>query len=272
MAGSKSTKMPVEVAVFSGQSALKAQSQGASRVELNAPGSYAVGGITPPISELKAVADQLEIATRVMIRPRGAPADGSPDFIYSSEEVEEMVRCIKEFKATGLLNPLRGDGFVFGLLQPTETVDPLTGEADVVTIDREACQTLIETAKPFGCVFHRAFDPIAATKRVSEGISTLLFLGFEGVLTAGGRGGCEDNIDRIDHECHKYAGRIQFVIGGGLRTSNIQRVASQFSNYEQGSVWMHTAALTDRPDYPKEEIDSNELIGMLAGLDSVSVH
>ncbi|EFY97311.1 hypothetical protein MAA_07328 [Metarhizium robertsii ARSEF 23] len=170
--------MPLEVAVFSGESALKAQSQGASRVELNAPGSYHVGGTTPPIAELKRIAAKVTIPVRIMIRPRGAPGDGSPDFVYTPKEVAAMAQSIRDFKATGLLNPFRGDGF---------------------------------------------------------------------------------------------AGRIQFVLGGGLRASNVERVAGRFSTYEKGSVWMHTAALSSRPDHPAEEIDSNELVGMLASLGSVPV-
>ncbi|KAG8421818.1 hypothetical protein J3458_003662 [Metarhizium acridum] len=271
MIARETTQMPLEVAVFSGESALKAQSQGASRVELNAPGSYPLGGTTPPVAELKRIAAKITVPVRIMIRPRGAPGDGSPDFVYTAQEVAAMAQSIRDFKATGLLNPFRGDGFVFGLLQPTAAEDPVSGEPDVVHIDRQSCRTLLDAAKPFGCVFHRAFDPIAATRRIGDGIETLTRLGFEGLLTAGGRGPCADNVDRLDHECHKQAGRIQFVLGGGLRTSNVRDVAERFSTYEEGSVWMHTAALSSRPDHPPEEIDSNELIGILASLDSVSV-
>ncbi|TWU77588.1 hypothetical protein ED733_007779 [Metarhizium rileyi] len=269
---SKTTSIPLEVAVFSGESIIKAQSQGASRVELNAPDSYHVGGLTPPVTELTTLASQITIPVRIMIRPRAAPADGSPDFIYSLEEFKEMTQSIKAFKATGLLNPIRGDGFVFGLLQPAKTVNPSSGEPDLFQINEAACRTLIATAKPFGCVFHRAFDPIAATKRIGDGVDTLINLGFEGLLTAGGYGACESNIDRIDHECHKKAGKLQFIVGGGLRASNIEHVAKRFTAYEKGSVWMHTAALTDRADHHPEEIDSTELIDMMASLDSISVH
>ncbi|KFG77680.1 CutC family protein, partial [Metarhizium anisopliae] len=126
MIARETTQMPLEVAVFSGESALKAQSQGASRVELNAPGSYHVGGTTPPIAELKRIAAKVTIPVRIMIRPRGAPGDGSPDFVYTPKEVAAMAQSIRDFKATGLLNPFRGDGFVFGLLQPAPAVeDPL---------------------------------------------------------------------------------------------------------------------------------------------------
>lgn len=279
MIARETTQMPLEVAVFSGESALKAQSQGASRVELNAPGSYHVGGTTPPIAELKRIAAKVTIPVRIMIRPRGAPGDGSPDFVYTPKEVAAMAQSIRDFKATGLLNPFRGDGFVFGLLQPAPAPaaeDPLSlpGEPDAacaLRVDHASCRALLDAARPFGCVFHRAFDPIAATRRIGDGVEALVRLGFEGLLTAGGRGPCAANVDRLDHECHRQAGRIQFVLGGGLRASNVERVAGRFSTYEKGSVWMHTAALSSRPDHPAEEIDSNELVGMLASLGSVPV-
>ncbi|KHN94616.1 copper homeostasis protein cutC [Metarhizium album ARSEF 1941] len=260
----RTTQMPLEVAVFSGESALKAQSQGASRVELNAPGSYHVGGTTPPLSELAKVAADMSIPVRIMIRPRGPPVDGSKDFIYTPDEVASMAQSIRSFKASGLLNPFQGDGFVFGALQPADSTD-------AVQIDEAACRTLLDAARPFGCVFHRAFDPIAATRRIGDALETLVGLGFEGLLTAGGRGPCTHNMDRLDNECRRQAGRIQVVVGGGLRASNIQPVAERLGAHEKGSVWMHTAALTDRRDHGPEDIDSSELNAVLAILDSVCV-
>lgn len=271
--------LPLEVAVFSGDSILKAQSQGASRVELNAPGSYVNGGTTPSVSELARVADRVTIPVRIMIRPRGPPpsdAASTQDFIYSESELAEMAQSIRDFKATGLLNPLRGDGFVFGILKKSSAVDDSftssfgESDSDRLDVDVDQCKNLIKLARPFGCVFHRAFDPIAATRRFSEGVETLLDLGFEGLLTAGGYGNAIDNVDKIDHLCHRLAGRIQIVVGGGLRAANIADPASQLAVYDEGSVWMHTAALTERPDHLAEEIDSDELVRMVAQLSSVS--
>lgn len=285
-------KIPLEVAVFSGESILKAQSQGASRVELNAPNSYHLGGTTPPVSELARVAAQVKIPVRIMIRPRGPPPPPPPpggghkvkaqDFIYTRAEVEAMADSIREFKATGLMDPCRSDGFVFGLLKAseepeteteteTETVDVAGAgaRAGAVAIDEENCATLIRLARPYGCVFHRAFDPIAATKRASEGIQTLISLGFEGVLTAGGLGDCLGNVDRIDHLCHRYAaGPLEIVVGGGLRRDNILRPARVLAHYKDG-VWMHTAALSKRRHRATEEIDSDELVDMVAQMDLV---
>ncbi|KAG6123260.1 hypothetical protein E4U13_008126 [Claviceps humidiphila] len=264
-------KIPLEVAVFSGESILKAQSQGCSRVELNAPNSYLLGGTTPPLAELARVADQVTVPVRVMIRPRGPPNDGSQDFIYTESEVAAMARSIEEFKASGLMNPCRGDGFVFGLLKPCSGFDSFTGEPQKLQIHEEQCKTLLRHAKPYGCVFHRAFDAIASTKRAYEGIELLLSLNFEGVLTAGGPGNCIDNIDRLNQLCHKYMskGIFEIVAAGGLRENNILIPARTLARYEQGTVWLHTAALSSRPDHPMEEIDSDELIQMVAQLDLV---
>ena len=308
-------RVPLEVATFSGESMLKAQAQGAARVELNAPGSYPLGGTTPPVNELARVVDKLHIPVRIMIRPRGPPADSdAQDFLYSDREIGQMADSIREFKATGLLNPLRGDGFVFGLLKPrgskpeppilsatasdlkksvsfaesftgsfmSDESNPAANATDSFTtdgtssqdspyeIDTSACRKLIELAKPFGCVFHRAFDPIAAAKRASDGVETLIGLGFEGLLTAGGYGSSIDNIDRLDHLCHRMAGRIQIVVGGGLRAHNVGRAAEQLAIYDEGSVWLHTAALSKRPDHGPEDIDSDQLGSILAQLTSVA--
>ncbi|KAG6001121.1 hypothetical protein E4U43_001410 [Claviceps pusilla] len=264
-------RMPLEVAVFSGASILKAQSQGCSRVELNAPDSYRHGGTTPPLAELARVARHVRVPVRIMIRPRGPPEDGSQDFIYSPSEIAAMAASIAEFKSSGLMNPCRGDGFVFGLLRPCSEIDSFTGEPRTLQIDEDQCRALLRHAKPYGCVFHRAFDAIAESRHASEGIELLVSLNFEGVLTAGGLGRCLDNVDRLGQLCHRFAskGSFEIVAAGGLRECNIRQVASSLARYEQGSVWLHTAALTERPDHALEEIDSDELIQMVTHLDLV---
>ncbi|KAK2603716.1 hypothetical protein QQS21_004092 [Conoideocrella luteorostrata] len=264
-------KMPLEVAVFSGDSILKAQNQGASGVELNATGSYPLGGTTPSVSEYARVAGHIKIPVRIMIRPRGAPSDGTQDFIYTAAEVEAMGRSITEFKATGLMDPCRGDGFVFGILEPSAAIDSYTGQPEGIKIDERQCKQLIDIAKPFSCVFHRAFDPIAATKRAMDGVQTLIDIGFHGLLTAGGFGNAVNNIRNIEFLCHRMATRIQIIIGGGLRSDNVLDPARQLAEHGEGAVWMHSSALTERPDRPAEQINSDELVRMVAQLSSVSV-
>lgn len=254
----------LEVAVFSGPAALKAQSLGANRIELNAKGSYDEGGLTPLAEDLTMIANKATIPVRVMIRPRGPPAEGS-DFVYSEDEFEAMRSAIAELKGLNVMNPLRGDGFVFGLLQSKPATEK---KPEVLTIDEERCRALIEAAKPLGCVFHRAFDPIAATDGWAHGIDTLIRCGFEGVLTAGGAKHYSNNIDRLDQICFRAVGKIQVIVGGGVRQDNVAAPASKFAAHGNNIVWMHSAALkkSDDPDIPAEDLDSDELVTLLAKL------
>ncbi|KAI9158732.1 Copper homeostasis protein cutC [Paramyrothecium foliicola] len=254
--------LKLEVAVFSGIAALRAQTIGAQRVELNAPGSYREGGLTPPLSELTSVAKSLHIPVRIMIRPRGAPADGSPDFIYTDEELAAMRRAIDEFKGAGILNPFRGDAFVFGVMKLPSPAARARHPEETVTIDVTRCTQLVKHARPFGSIFHRAFDPIAASERWERGIETLIQCGFEGLLTAGGFGSAADNVSHLETMTHRTNNRLQMVVGGGLRSHNVTHPASRLACYPHCSVWLHTAAMT-RPveqDDPNIEIlNSNEL-------------
>ncbi|PHH79003.1 hypothetical protein CDD80_5856 [Ophiocordyceps camponoti-rufipedis] len=273
--------MPLEVAVFSPLSALQAQTQGASRVELNAAGSYSVGGLTPPVSDvvtLKSNRD-FKLPIHVMIRPRGAPEDGSQDFIYSDEEIAQMVQSIQDFKDAGVMNPFHGDRFVFGAIRESSGTsddeydwDSDDEDKNKLRIDEHVCKTLLNAAKPFPCIFHRAFDPIAAANRSSEGAELLLRLGFEGVLTAGGNGGTcckQDNVDEIDHMCHRFAGRLNIAVGGGLRRHNVNPVASQLAVYDDNTVWFHTSAVQVRDGLVTEDLDIDEVHGLVNQLSLV---
>ncbi|EHK27407.1 uncharacterized protein TRIVIDRAFT_119840, partial [Trichoderma virens Gv29-8] len=204
-----------EVAVFSGASGLEAQDLGAKRIEINAPGSYEEGGLTPPVKELTSIASQLEIPVRIMIRPHHL----LQDFIYTDDEIALMLQAIHDFKATRVLNPIRGDGFVFGILKRQTKASTLAKYPEFkYTIDEERCKLLIDAARPFPCIFHRAFDPIAAGERWAKGIDILVRCGFDGVLTSGGLGNCHENLEKLDAICHRAApGSLQVIAGGGVR-------------------------------------------------------
>ncbi|KAJ6438634.1 copper homeostasis protein cutC [Purpureocillium lavendulum] len=269
-------KINIEVAAFSAEMALKAQALGASRIELNARGSYDDGGLTPAIDELATLRTgprKLEIPVHVMIRPRGPPAGGQSDFIYSTHELAQMVTSICEFKASGLMNPTAGDRFVFGAIQEVDTIDPQMDGVKRTEVDETICKALIETAKPFGCVFHRAFDPIAATPYAVPEVEKLIDLGFECLLTAGDCvGGCcyPDNTDKIDAICRRVGGKLQIIAGGGVRRSGLKAAAEQLGVYDDKTLWFHTASIKYGPDgEPTEDIDSDELIAMVNLLSQV---
>ncbi|KAH8733347.1 copper homeostasis CutC domain-containing protein [Ilyonectria robusta] len=273
-------KTPLEVAVFSPANALRAQALGAYRVELNAQGSYDDGGLTPLVSDVASLhrpekmGDQkLEIPIRIMIRPRPAPGPthAEPhDFVYSDAEFQTMWDSITAFKNLRTLNPVRGDAFVFGIL---ERVGPgVTPVERELAIDIRRCTMLVAHAKPIRCVFHRAFDVIAKSDDWHDGLSELVRCGFTGVLTSGGDGPFYDNIDRIHRMCCQMPD-LQIIVGGGVRYYNVEELLQRLDHIARLNIWMHSSCLShDEPtDLDPEEVDPDELIGLCSalGLDDV---
>lgn len=105
-------KFIFEACVETIQQAVKAQEQGANRIELCA--DLAKGGTTPSIGLIKKCSKILTIPIYVIIRPRGG------DFLYSKEEVDIMLYDIDIVKKLKLKNV---EGFVLGLLNDRNELD-----------------------------------------------------------------------------------------------------------------------------------------------------
>lgn len=249
----------LEVAVFSADSALTAQALGAARVELNAPGSYHIGGLTPPLTELARVRRELRIPVHIMIRPRGAPASGH-DFIYSPDEVANMILSIEVFKRSGLMNP-DGDRFVFGALKELDFGCQGGRRNKVLVIDDALCKTMLDIAQPYGCVYHRAFDLLAEIPSRITSLNSLTAIGFTGLLTAGGRGCCGDkkNLLRLQRLCDEIRGNMHIIIGGGLRSHNLRHLLTNIAPPPSFTLWFHTAVVHADLGVATEDIDMEEL-------------
>ncbi|KAK2068155.1 hypothetical protein P8C59_002813 [Phyllachora maydis] len=141
--------VPVFFPIFDPAHGALAAAHGAARLELNAAGSYAHGGTTPSVAELRALkaslptpapapdprASAAAVPVRVMIRPRGPPPPPRPDFVYTAAERAAMAGAIARLQQSGLLDAARGDGFVFGLLAPDGDVD-VPGNSALVDLAR----------------------------------------------------------------------------------------------------------------------------------------
>ncbi|KAI0834665.1 hypothetical protein F5Y06DRAFT_153807 [Hypoxylon sp. FL0890] len=266
----------LEIPVFGANAALRAVELGASRIELNAAGSYPDGGLTPSLEDLESVA-HIEIPMRVMIRPRGPSSDAEArDFIYSDEEFEQMEADIRRFKETYLLMEARGDGFVFGILkeapQPTHEVGT---RASICWVDKDRCRTLVEAARPFKTVFHRAFDEIVSCDNYASdtdeprawntGLNDLVACGFDAILTSGGIGHAANNLSTLDKiiTIAETLG-IEIIVGGGVRRHNVGDLAQQLKlKQREQSTFVHSACLSSAVS---ENVDSNEVTGILLGL------
>lgn len=187
-----STRILLEVCIDSVQSALAAQTGGASRVELC--DNLLVGGTTPSYGMIKQVRRAVTIGLHVLIRPRGG------DFCYSETELAVMLEDIQMAKELG------ADGIVLGVLRPD-------GQ-----IDKEAAGTLIAAARPLRITWHRAFD---LAKDPQQALADIIELGCEYLLTSGQEQTAIAGKALIARLAQQAAGQIVIMPGGGVNESNI---------------------------------------------------
>ncbi len=187
-------KIQLEVCANSVASALAAQEGGAFRVELC--DNLENGGTTPSFGQILTARKQLIIQLYVLIRPR------SGDFLYSDLEYEIMKADVRGCIEAGC------DGIVIGILNPDGTVD------------KKRCGELaaMATAKGLGVTFHRAFDMAA---NVNQALEDIIELGFERVLTSGGRTTAMEGASTIAHLIEQSAGRIIIMPGSGINEHNV---------------------------------------------------
>jgi len=183
----------LEVCANSITSALAAQEGGAVRVEL-CDNLYA-GGTTPSPGQITIARKLLKIKLYVLIRPRGA------DFLYNDIEFETMVADVQYCIDAGC------DGIVTGILKADGTVD----------IERN--RILVQMAKKagLGATFHRAFDMCAD---YAQALEDVIELGFERILTSGGKSTAVEGSRVIADLVKQADGRISIMAGSGLTEIN----------------------------------------------------
>ncbi|KAI8633253.1 hypothetical protein F5Y19DRAFT_462334 [Xylariaceae sp. FL1651] len=270
----------LEIPAFGAPAAHDAVVLGATRIELNALGSYNDGGLSPSVEDLQCFsrAANPKIPLRIMIRPRGPPfvnplskaRNGDErDFLYRNEEFEMMEASIRAVKDTGLLKADRGDGFVFGILEEEGTV------GWKCWVDKKRCTRLVQEARPFKAVFHRAFDEIVSCDSPASekpampswetGLKDVAACGFDGILTSGGLGKAINNIETLGKIIQKAETLgVEIIIGGGVRTANVGELIRRLGLREKaGSVYLHSACLYGDG---REDIHTEEVQGILAQL------
>ncbi|WP_213278582.1 copper homeostasis protein CutC [Chryseobacterium indologenes] len=201
----------IEIACFNPESAMIAFENGADRIELC--DGLSEGGTTPDFETMKKLREKINIPIFVMIRPRGG------DFTYSDSEFEQMKNELVHLKS------LQADGFVFGILN----------ENDEVNVEQN--KTLVELAAPLPCTFHRAFDRAA---NLEESLEKAIECGFTTILTSGQKPNVSEGKENIKKLIELSDGRIEILVGGGLRSSNIEEIRA-VTNAE----YFHSSAITD---------------------------
>ncbi|KAF7936844.1 hypothetical protein EAE99_002193 [Botrytis elliptica] len=257
----------LEIATFTPSSALLALRSGAQRIELCAHKDK--DGLTPDAKDFASVYSASASAPHaqngkrfdgkieekkeeengeinIMIRPvDNSSLGGGPDdnFRVGEEVFGEMKEEIRRFRELG------GRGFVLGILRDDEE-----GGKGLV-VDRERCAELIGIAREgeggenVRCTFHRAFDRIESA-RMNEELEVLIDLNFTSLLTSGGAPTSVEGVVQLRKLVQQAAGRIDIIVGGGVRSKNLEGLAQ-----ETGAGWFHSSAVIgDGEDVDGEEV------------------
>lgn len=187
--------MILEVAVDSLAGALAASRAGADRIELCA--DLADGGTTPSAGLIRASLARVQRPVFVLVRPRAG------DFLYSAEEVEEMLRDIEFAKSAG------AHGIVSGALNPNGTLDD------------DAMDALVQASAPLPFTLHRACD---MTRDIVETLDVALSLGVARMLTSGAAATALAGRERIRSLVQRALPRLTIVAGGGIRRGQVKEI------------------------------------------------
>jgi copper homeostasis protein len=222
----------LEVCANSVASAIAAQEGGAFRVELCE--NLNEGGTTPSYGAIATARKLIAIQLNILIRPR------SGDFLYTDLEFEVMKTDIK------LAIQAKCDGIVVGILNADGNID----------VPR--CTELVELARQAGlsATFHRAFDMCADQFKALEQI---IDMGFDRILTSGGKSTAIEGARRIAELVEKAAGRIIIMPGSGINETNVADLV-----HFTGTTEIHSSAKVHIPSkmiYKNDHIILDDLSG-----------
>ena len=219
----------LEVCAASIESVFAAAEGGASRVELCT--DLHKGGTTPPLSWVEYSLNNTDLQIFTLIRPR------SGDFLYTKNEFNTMKRDIQLFAQAGC------HGVVFGILTEDGKID----------IERN--NELISIAKKYSLstTFHRAID---RTANIFDAMEDIIKLGFDRILTSGGKKSVTEGKEVIKKMIENFKDRIIIMPGGGVNENNITELYEYLRAKEFHGSFSKT--VESKMKFRKEGIDSFE--------------
>ncbi|KRA97756.1 copper homeostasis protein CutC [Devosia sp. Root685] len=181
----------LEICVDTAAGLRAAHAGGADRIELCS--ALELGGLTPTAG-LMALAADMGVTARVMIRPRAG------DFVFTSDDLDMMRADIAAVRALGL------EGVVLG-----------ANRADG-SLDMDMLAALVEASGGLKKTLHRAFDLVPD---IGEAIEQAVVLGFDTILTSGRAASAPAGLDDLVLAQRIAAGRITIMAGAGIDASNV---------------------------------------------------
>ncbi len=166
--------------------ALEAASGGADRLEVVR--AIKDGGLTPPVSLVRAIASETRLPLRVMVRENAG-------YATNGRELPVLRRAVGEFGALGV------DGIVIGFARG--------GHASI-----EDLTDALDGHPGVRVTFHRAFDqlldPLAAIPELAAVDQV------DRILTSGGDGSAAARCERLRGYTARAGSRFEIVAGGGV--------------------------------------------------------
>ena len=181
-----------EVCVDSLNDAMSAEKNGANRIELCS--RLDKDGLTPSRKLIRDSFKLLKIPIRVMIRPK------HPSFVYSENEISEMIKEINYCKKIGV------DGVVFGCLDNN------------FNFNMSQINLLSEIAKPLNVIIHKSID---STNSVTESLSKIIKnKNINGVLSSGGHRFAKDAVKTLKKMLDLSPENFEIICAGGITFEN----------------------------------------------------
>lgn len=161
--------MLVEVIATTVKEAIDIEVAGADRIELVS--GILEGGITPSISLINEVCNNVNIPVNIMVRPH------SKSFVYDDYDLEVIYNDIAQISKT------KANAIVFGSLNKNGT------------INEKALQKVVDIKGNLKLTFHRAID---ATNQIENEFNKLLTYPIDTILTSAGKDKVVENIELIN--------------------------------------------------------------------------
>jgi copper homeostasis protein len=189
--------MKFELCAASLEAVSLAVSLGFDRIELCQ--NLEQGGVTPSYGMIEyAIACGIE--THVLIRPRPG------GFIYTTEEVEVMIREIINCRSLGV------KGIVVGAMSENGG------------IDTDTMKKIMKKAYPMSVTFHRAFDDCIHWEKSLNG---LIDLGVHRILSSGLARNVEQGLPILKKMIAAAGQSIEIMPGGGINAANVKKIIEE---------------------------------------------
>jgi copper homeostasis protein len=174
---------------------------GADRIELCA--ALSVGGLTPPVSLVRAAADA-PLPVHLLCRPREG------DFVYTPADQALIADDMRTAAETGLAGVVIGASAGTGL--DTTVLAALVAHASALGEAR---------GTPLSLTLHRAFD---LCHDLPGAMEAAIELGFDRILTSGGTPKAVDGVAALTRLHAQAAGRIVILAGSGVSPATLPAI------------------------------------------------